>query len=35
MEIDIILNEFATPAEAAELSQLAESYGLRGVWSSS
>ncbi|MEJ2140372.1 MAG: LLM class flavin-dependent oxidoreductase [Gammaproteobacteria bacterium] len=35
MEIDIILNEFATPAEAAELSLLAESYGLRGVWSSS
>jgi 5,10-methylenetetrahydromethanopterin reductase len=35
MEIDIILNEFASPAEAAELSQLAESYGLRGVWSSS
>jgi 5,10-methylenetetrahydromethanopterin reductase len=35
MEIDIILNEFASPAEAAELSLLAESYGLRGVWSSS
>jgi 5,10-methylenetetrahydromethanopterin reductase len=35
MEIDIILNEFASPAEAAELSQLAESYGVRGVWSSS
>jgi alkanesulfonate monooxygenase SsuD/methylene tetrahydromethanopterin reductase-like flavin-dependent oxidoreductase (luciferase family) len=35
MEIDIILNEFASPAEAAELSKLAESYGLRGVWSSS
>lgn len=35
MEIDIILNEFATPGEATELSKLAESYGLRGVWSSS
>lgn len=35
MEIDIILNEFADPREAAKLSQLAESYGLRGVWSSS
>ena len=34
MEIDIILNEFATPSEAAELGLLAESYGLRGVWSS-
>jgi 5,10-methylenetetrahydromethanopterin reductase len=35
MEIDIILNEFASPAEAANLAKLAESYGLRGVWSSS
>ena len=35
MEIDIILNEFATPKEAAELAGMAESYGLRGVWSSS
>jgi alkanesulfonate monooxygenase SsuD/methylene tetrahydromethanopterin reductase-like flavin-dependent oxidoreductase (luciferase family) len=35
MDIDIILNEFATPREAAELTALAESYGLRGVWSSS
>ncbi|UCG72970.1 MAG: LLM class flavin-dependent oxidoreductase [Chromatiales bacterium] len=34
MEIDIILNEFASPAEAAELGLLAESYGIRGVWSS-
>ena len=34
MEIDIILNEFATPSEAAELGLLAESYGLRGIWSS-
>lgn len=33
MDIDIILNEFATPAEAAELGLLAETYGLRGVWS--
>jgi alkanesulfonate monooxygenase SsuD/methylene tetrahydromethanopterin reductase-like flavin-dependent oxidoreductase (luciferase family) len=35
MDIDIILNEFATPGEAAELAVLAESYGVRGVWSSS
>lgn len=35
MEIDIILNEFATPRESAELAELAESYGLRAVWSSS
>jgi 5,10-methylenetetrahydromethanopterin reductase len=33
MEIDIIFNEFATPAEAAELGLLAERYGLRGAWS--
>jgi len=35
MQIDIILNEFAEPREAAELSRLAESLGIRGVWSSS
>lgn len=34
MEIDIILNEFASPHDAVELGLLAESYGLRGVWSS-
>ena len=34
MEIDIILNEFASPHAAVELGLLAESYGLRGVWSS-
>ena len=34
MEIDIILNEFASAREAAELGLLAESYGVRGVWSS-
>ncbi|MFQ5634502.1 MAG: LLM class flavin-dependent oxidoreductase [Gammaproteobacteria bacterium] len=34
MEIDIILNEFASPREATELGLLAEKYGLRGVWSS-
>jgi len=35
MDIDINLNEFASPQEAAELSTLAESYAMRGVWSSS
>jgi alkanesulfonate monooxygenase SsuD/methylene tetrahydromethanopterin reductase-like flavin-dependent oxidoreductase (luciferase family) len=35
MYIDIILNEFATPHAAAELATLEESYGMRGVWSSS
>ena len=35
MEIDIILNEFASADEAAELAVLAESFGVRGVWSSS
>jgi len=35
VEIDIILNEFAEPRVAAELSRLAESHGIRGVWSSS
>jgi 5,10-methylenetetrahydromethanopterin reductase len=34
MKIDIILNEFASANEAAELGLLAESYGVRGVWSS-
>lgn len=34
MEIDIILNEFASPQEAAELGLMAERYGVRGVWSS-
>lgn len=34
MEIDIILNEFASPTEAAELGVMAERYGVRGVWSS-
>ncbi len=33
MEIDIILNEFASPQEAAELGLMVENYGLRGVWS--
>lgn len=35
MDIDIILNEFASAQESAELSRLAESYGIRGIWSSS
>ena len=34
MDIDIILNEFTTPQQAAELGLLAESYGIRGVWAS-
>ncbi len=34
MEIDIILNEFASPQEAAELGLMVERYGLRGVWAS-
>ena len=34
MDIDIILNEFTSPQQAAELGLLAESYGIRGVWSS-
>jgi alkanesulfonate monooxygenase SsuD/methylene tetrahydromethanopterin reductase-like flavin-dependent oxidoreductase (luciferase family) len=34
MEIDIILNEFASPRDAAELGLMAERYGMRGVWSS-
>ena len=34
MEIDIILNEFASPSEAAELGLMAERYGMRGVWAS-
>lgn len=33
MNIDIILGEFVSPAEAAELGALAERYGLRAVWS--
>ena len=34
MDIDIILNEFASPQEAAELGLLAESFGVRGIWAS-
>jgi 5,10-methylenetetrahydromethanopterin reductase len=34
MQVDIILNEFASPQEAAELGLLAESYGVRAIWSS-
>ncbi|TFG87769.1 MAG: LLM class flavin-dependent oxidoreductase [Chromatiales bacterium] len=34
MKIDIILNEFASPTEAAELGLMAERYGVRGVWAS-
>jgi 5,10-methylenetetrahydromethanopterin reductase len=33
MEIDIILNEFTSPQEAAELGLMVEEYGMRGVWS--
>ncbi len=35
MQIDIILNEFTSPSENAELSALAEDYGCRAVWSPS
>jgi 5,10-methylenetetrahydromethanopterin reductase len=34
MDIDIILNEFASPGDAAELGLMAEGYGVRGVWAS-
>lgn len=34
MDIDIILNEFASPQAAAELGLMAERYGVRGVWAS-
>lgn len=34
MEIDLILNEFTSPAQAVELGLMAERYGFRGVWSS-
>jgi len=34
VEVDIILNEFASPQAAAELGLMAERYGMRGVWSS-
>ncbi len=33
MQLDIILNEFATPHQAGELAQLAERWGFRGLWS--
>lgn len=33
MEIDIILNEFASPQAALELGLMAERYGVRGLWS--
>lgn len=35
MNVDIILNEFCTPQEVAELAALAESYGFRTIWSTS
>ena len=35
MQIDIILNEFTSARENAELAALAESYGARAVWSAS
>lgn len=33
MQVDIILNEFASAAEAARLGRLAEDLGVRAVWS--
>ena len=35
MKIDIILNEFSSPTEVKDLGLLAESFGLRAIWSSS
>jgi 5,10-methylenetetrahydromethanopterin reductase len=32
MEIDVILEADVTPARVADLAQLAESYGIRGLW---
>jgi alkanesulfonate monooxygenase SsuD/methylene tetrahydromethanopterin reductase-like flavin-dependent oxidoreductase (luciferase family) len=32
MQIDIILEADVTPAQVAELAQLAEGYGIRGLW---
>lgn len=32
MQTDIILEADHTPAEVAELAQIAEGYGIRGVW---
>ena len=34
METDIILESDVTPAQVAELAQLAEGYGIRGLWTS-
>ncbi len=35
MEVDIILNEYDSPAAIAEQAALAESYGIRALWSTS
>lgn len=32
MQIDVILEADVTPAQVAELAQLAEKYGIRGLW---
>ena len=35
MDVDIIINEYTSPRENAELAALAEGYGVRAVWSAS
>ncbi len=35
MKVDIILNEYDSPRAMAEQAALAESYGIRAIWSTS